>query len=282
MHLQVKKIIALFIITLFSFTAAYAAISEGAFKQILKTGTPDDVQRAITGGVNMDMTQALCYASRYAKKPGIVDVLVKNGADINTKQCYSLGLARKTAPLAISCYTKNPVTTEDLMRLGADPNNFLFPYAYDINLAKAYLKYANSTQVEQYLAFARSQMNDNQLLSTERDGFRQIAIYIQSIDVNMPDLVGKNKADIVIQFGAPTQKMDIDKDTEAWVYYKHLDDTHYNGQVQGSSTYWGLGMSTNNANVTGGYTATNSERLTLVFQNGLVVKAKKNYDRQLH
>lgn len=277
-----KKFLILLIEVLFTITAAFAAMSQGAFKQILRTGTPEEVQNAITGGVDMDITQALCYASRYSKTHGVVNVLVKNGADIKTNQCYSLGLARKTHPLTISSYTTNPVTAEDLIKLGAPLDDFWFLYAYKMDMARAFIDNVPSYRVESYLDFARSEMNDPTELSYRREGYKQIASYIQSLTLGLPQYVGKKKVDLVMEFGQPDQKMEVEDGLEVWTYYKHTGDLHYNGSIQGSSTYWGLGVSTSNATVASGYTASNSEKMTFVFQNGVITKATKNFDRQLH
>jgi len=277
-----KKVFSFLIIIFFTLDAAFANTTNGEFKQLLKTGTPEQIQNAINNGVDMNMTEALCYSSHYSQQHGILKVLIDNGANLNTTECYSLGLATRTHPLTISTYYKNLITTEDLLKLGVPSKDFSFFATNNIELVKVFAKYSDSSSIEAVLSYARQTMNDTGATSYYREGCKNVAQYLQTIDVEMPEFKGKNKVDIVMQLGPPAQQMAVDKNIEVWTYYHHVGDTHYNGQANGTSTYWGYGVSTINANVSNGYTATNSEKLTLIFQDGVVTNAKKNYDSQIH
>lgn len=276
-----KKFIVTLIAILFTFGAAFASISNGIFKDLLKTGTPEQVQNAIKGGVSMDMGDALCYSIKHSQNHGIISTLIENGANLNNCMCLVPAVGR-VYPMWYSTYYKNRVTTEDLLKLGVSGSNFSLYQAGNLELVKTFAKYADNESIERILKYTREEMNNTNNLPAYRAEYTQVAEYLQSIDVNMPQFVGKNKVDIVMELGQPSQEMKVDTNHEMWTYYHHVDDTHFSGQSHGTSTYWGFGVSTINANVSGGYTASNLEKLTLIFKNGVVIKAKKNYDRQLH
>ena len=279
-----KKLVIAFIFILLSFGTAFASvkISNGTFKDLLKTGTPEQVQNAINTGVEMDMQDALCYSIKHSKNHGIISALIENGANLKACTCYSPGLARNVYPLEYSAYYKNLITTEDLLKMGVSYNHFSYFMVDNLELVKILAKYADNELIERILKYAREEMNNTNNLPAYRAEYIKVAEYLQSIDVNMPQFVGKNKVDIVMDLGQPSQEMKVDANHEMWTYYHHVDDTHFSGKSTGTSTYWGFGVSTINANVSGGYTASNLEKLTLIFKNGVVIKAKKNYDRQLH
>lgn len=274
-----KKILIVFVALLFTSKISYANISNNDFKNILRTGSPEKVKEALAGGVNMDMKQSLCYSLRYTTQHGVLKVLVDNGADITGTKCFSPVMSSSYSPLWFSTFYKNYITTEDLLKLGIQADDFSYMVANNMQLAKLFVQYSNTSAIEKILEIARANMNDS---STDYVKYREVVSYLQSIDIDMPELKGKNKIDIATQLGQPTQKMDIDKENEMWTYYKHIDDTHYDGSIQGKSYNWGYGMTTTTGSVSNGYTATNSEKYTIIFKNGVVIKAKKNYERQLH
>lgn len=274
-----KKILITLVIMFFTFGAVFAKSSGINFKQLLTTGTPEQVQNALKNGVDMDMKQTLCYAIRYGKTPGVLKVLADNGADIHGTKCFSPIMLMDFTTLGFAMYYQNAITTEELLKLGVSANDLYLPATHNMGVVKAFVKYADAATIDRILSYARANMN-----ATDNYGYtyKTIAQYLQTIDVDLPEFKGKTKVDVAMQLGAPVQKMDVDKNVEIWTYYKHMEDTRYNGTVQGSSYNWGYGVSTINAATTGGFIATNSEKYTIVFQDGVVIKAKKNYERQLH
>ena len=74
-----KKILTLLITASLTVGTACATITNTDFKQILKTGTPEQVRGALADRVSMSMKDSLCYALRYSTQPGIIKVLADNG-----------------------------------------------------------------------------------------------------------------------------------------------------------------------------------------------------------
>jgi len=276
-----KKIFNLLVIISFTTLAAFASMPSGEFKQLLKTGTAEQVRGALTSGVDMKIKDSFCYALRYSTQPGIIKVLADNGADIYETKCFSPVQGVSMNPLMFSTFYKNLITTEDLLKLGVPSNNFSQLVPYNLQLTKVIVKYADTSTIKQIFGQARAGMNDSSVPYLQ-PSYGEVVSFIQKSDFDVPGFKGKSKADIVMQLGAPQEKTEIDKTMDVWTYYNHIGDTRYNGTMKGSSYNWGYGLSTVNGSVLGGYTETTSEKYTIVFKDGVVIKAKINYDCQTH
>lgn len=276
-----KKFLILLLSIVFTMGIAFASITNGEFKELLRTGTPEQVRGAIADGIQLDMKSSLCYALRYSTQPGIIKVLVDNGADINRTKCFSPVMGASMYPLPFSTYYKNLVTTEDLLKLGVESNNFSHFVAFDVSMVKVFVKYSNTETIQKIFKMAKDGANDTSS-AYYIPKYKEVLSYLQKTDFDLPAFQGKTKADVVMQYGAPQQKTEVDKTMDVWTYYNHVGDTRYNGAMNGSSYDWGYGMSTVKGTVSGGYTETLSEKYTFVFKDGVVIKAKVNYDYQIH
>jgi hypothetical protein len=90
------------------------------FFELVRTGTPQDVQAAIKGGADInardvDGMTALMYAAQYNSNSEVISVLLKAGADVKTKAEHS-----ETVLMAAAMNNENPEVVMMLLKAGAD------------------------------------------------------------------------------------------------------------------------------------------------------------------
>jgi ankyrin repeat protein len=104
--------------------SAYAQTTD--FFELVKTGTPDDVQAALQKGANVNAQVTtgtpqelhkapLSYAAQYNKDPEVITALLKAGADVN-----EMDTLQETALMLAAKFNPNPDVIATLLRAGAD------------------------------------------------------------------------------------------------------------------------------------------------------------------
>jgi len=115
-----KRIIVLAVLVVLLAVSAYAQTTD--LLELTKTGTPEDVQAAISNGADInartnDGTTVLMLAARYNQNPEVVTTLLKAGADVNARA--------KDGSIALmyaARHNQNPEVITTLLNAGADLN----------------------------------------------------------------------------------------------------------------------------------------------------------------
>jgi len=85
----VRALLAIAIVCLFSWRAE-TAIDDNAFIELARTGTPQEVQNAISAGANVNARDengitALMAAAEINNNPEVITALIRSGADVNAR-----------------------------------------------------------------------------------------------------------------------------------------------------------------------------------------------------
>ena len=112
------------------------------FFELVKTGTPQDVQAAIKSGAsvnirNKDGWTALMGAAEYNPNPEMITALLAAGADVNAQNKDGW-----TALMAAAVFNQNPEVITALLAAGADAkaNDVVGKTAFDYAQTRAKLK----------------------------------------------------------------------------------------------------------------------------------------------
>ena len=106
------------VLTVLLAASAYAQTTD--FFELAKTGTPQDVQAAISKGADVNAQgdaglTALMFAAGNNQNPKVITTLLKAGAAVNAQNIYGA-----TALMLAAEYNKNSKVITTLLRAGAD------------------------------------------------------------------------------------------------------------------------------------------------------------------
>jgi ankyrin repeat protein len=105
------------------FLAASAYAQSTAFFDLAKTGTPQQIQAAVSkaadvGAQDTDGFTALMDAAAFNPSPDVINILLKAGAEIEAREP---GFGR--TPLMLAAQTNKPEVVSALLKAGADPTS---------------------------------------------------------------------------------------------------------------------------------------------------------------
>ena len=115
-----RRIAVAAVFALLLLASAYAQTTD--FFELVRTGTPQEVQVALDNGADLnahnigDGTTPLIAAAAYNKNPEVVTTLLKAGAGLEARDSVHGG----TALLWAASFNKNPEVTATLLTAGAD------------------------------------------------------------------------------------------------------------------------------------------------------------------
>ena len=103
-----------------AFSLAISAYADDAFFELVKTGTPDQVEAAITAGADVNARDEsgwtpLMRAAKFTKTPEVITLLLDAGATVNTRNGDG-----ETALMFAARYTETPQVITLLLEAGAD------------------------------------------------------------------------------------------------------------------------------------------------------------------
>ncbi len=134
--MNIKSLAMLFILLFFMngcFSSIASSAEDALFLELCKTGASSDVALAIKSGANVnvkDETGATCLmlAAKYNEDPGVVTILIKNGARLSTEE------VNESVDL-FGALVESPQMAEALVASGANPNilnEYGTPFLFDV------------------------------------------------------------------------------------------------------------------------------------------------------
>jgi ankyrin repeat protein len=115
-----KQIVVAVVLAVLLAVSAYAQTTD--FIKLVETGTPQDVQAAISKGADVNAPMDCCYtpliyAAKFNPNPEVLTTLLKAGADIEARDKAFQGM---TALMWAAEFNENPDVITTLLKAGAD------------------------------------------------------------------------------------------------------------------------------------------------------------------
>src|SRR5574344_205778 len=283
-----KKLITLILALVFIAPAALLAQNNQAeirqYKKCLESANLQDIQLAIDNGAPLSINDAFFYSIKELDGNEYADVfklLIKNGSDINGKYCKIRFCDTLVPPItaATSEYIQNATATKILYELlgdvaGSDLNGL----SQRESLYSLFFQYGHIDQIKQLLEFCKNfaaEDDDNE------DDVKDCIAYIENNikREHDPYYLGKTKDQIIEAIGVPVQQLKLTDTKESWIY-KASKATANNQKYSGGGISFHIphtpvSFGGTSGTITGGYISDTIDKLTLLFENNVVVAAER-------
>lgn len=254
------------------------------YKACLEKADLQEIQKAIDRGAPMSINETFFYAIKEFSDDeyyNVFKLLIKNGADIRGNYCKIDDCDSLVSPITAA-------TCEDIQNSTA--TKILYEYLGDVAgsdlnglsqkelLYKLFFQYGHIDQIKQLLEFCKSRVADDD--ENEEDVGGCIS-YIESNVKREVDstFIGKTKDQIIDAIGVPVQQLKLTDTKESWVY-KASKATPNNQKYSAGGfsihvPYSALSFGHNSGTISGGYISDTIDKLTLLFENNIVVSAER-------
>jgi len=282
-----KKLIVLILSLVFLSSAAPAQNSQvdtKQYKEYLERANLQEIQLAIDNGAPLSINDAFFYAIKKLdgnKYTEVFKLLIKNGADINGKYCKIRFCDTLVPPItaATSEYIQNATATKILYELlgdvaGSDLNGL----SQRESLYSLFFQYGHVDQIRQLLEFCKNLAAED---DDNEDDVKDCIAYIENNIKKEPDpyYLGMTKDQIIEAIGVPVQQLKLTNTKESWIY-RASKATANNQKYSGSRIsfhipYTPINFGGTSGTITGGYISDTIDKLTLLFENNIVVASER-------